>query len=361
MSLNKRFFHRLGKLTGLLPYPAHAFLWRCGRLMKPQPLARLAGITHAGVRATMILGGDSQPRNFVAEKFFAAEPERTGLGRVPLWMLPRRLRALRGSANLTVAVVDRLAAGLMARDEYLVTGELVRTVVDSAPSVRALAAGNPSLRHDVQRVRREGFGCVISRDPADLGLFYRDMLRPHIEARYGDSGIIPELAEMRHAFVRGALLWIVRGNEKVAGAVVLFRKDRLMFWGGIGVARGDATLLKRGATAAVYIHVIEYAARLGLAAVDFGGSRPWLDDGVLRYKMKWRPRLDPRWVTPNAVLLRWPDGDPSVAAMFGRQALICRQGGGFAFVGAGASWPPATVPARPGEWSSANALDPGPA
>ena len=355
MNLRKRIFYRIGKLTGILPHPVHSALWRGLRLAKRQPLARLTGITHAGVRGSMIMAGDPRELEFVLEKFFASAPERVELGRGPFWTLPRRLRALRPTASLTVAILDRLAGGVLGREGYLMTGELVRTVTDSVPRVPALAVGNASLRHDVQRMKREGFGCVLSKDPADLELFYRDMLKPHVEARFGDTA--PGLDEIRHAFDHGVLMWIVKGDERVAGTVLQLRRDRLLLRG-FGVARGDSTLLRRGALAAAYIHAIEHASERGLAVVDFGGSRPWLDDGVLRYKMKWRPRIDPRWMSSSAVYFRWPDGDPSVEAMFRARALICRRDGGFAFVCASGAWPPLTAPVRPGEWPVENAISP---
>ncbi len=349
MRIKQQLGYRFGRLTERLPHPAHVALWRVLRLMKPPELVRLSGTTHAGTRGTMIVAGMVE-RDFVAGKYFAGEPERTGLGRVPIWGLARRLRTLRESANLTVAVLDRAWAARLPGEDYLLAPEWVCLVTDAVQSVRDNPNSTPSLLRDHRRLRSEKFEYVVSHEAADGRAFFDEMVEPHVSARHSDAQL--SLAALQHALRRGALLWIMQEGQRVAGMLVERRAERLWLRN-VGVAGGDPTLLRRGVLAAAYIHAVEYGAKLGCRSVDLGGSRPWLSDGVLRYKVKWRPRLEPRWVSPFGIFLRWPDRDPGVAAMLQAHPLISRRGDAFSWVTPGAAWPPTTVELRSGEWPPA--------
>jgi hypothetical protein len=165
------------------------------------------------------------------------------------------------------------------------------------------------------------------------------------------------LIHLRKTIAHGALLWITRAGERLAGIVVEPQGERLLLRY-IGVRAGDEMWIKRGVIAATYAHAIEHAWRTGRALVDFGGMPPWLGHGLLRYKTRWQVRLDGRQTTTLRAYLRWPDGNPHIAAMFGREALIVPHGGGFAFVAASGAWPPLLVRAAEGEWPAADSVPP---
>ncbi|MBS1522156.1 MAG: hypothetical protein JST50_14235 [Bacteroidetes bacterium] len=50
-------------------------------------------------------------------------------------------------------------------------------------------------------------------------------------------------------------------------------------------------LLSAGATAAVYWFLIPRAYELGCKSISLGGTPPYLENGVLRYKAKWQARF----------------------------------------------------------------------
>ncbi len=355
MSLRQQIGYQASQLTQRLSYPGHVAFWRWARIGRAISLERLTGLTHAGTPGTLLLAGAATQDDYVSGKFFAGAPQRETLGSVAPWVLPRRLRAERAGSNLTVALLDRAVGRLLPARDYVMSPEWNCVVIDTVPEVSALAVGNASLRHDLARKTREGFGCVASTDPAEHRSFFDDMVRPYIEGRHGNRHL--SFAHMQHTLAHGALRWVVGGGERLAGLVVEVRGPRL-FLRYFGVARGDPALMRRGVLAAAYFDAIEYAWKHGCRVVDFGGVRPWLGDGILRYKAKWGARFDPRWPTPAAAFLGWPDGDPHVAAMLRREALICRRGDAFSFVAAGGAWPPELVPVRPGEWPKGNAIAP---
>jgi hypothetical protein len=96
----------------------------------------------------------------------------------------------------------------------------------------------------------------------------------------------------RHGF----LLMIGDGARDVAMAVVVpARGGREALFAVLGVADGDAALVRDGALTAVYAAVAEHARATGAKILDCGGCTPRADDPRGFYKSHWglRPERDP--------------------------------------------------------------------
>lgn len=337
-------FHA-GRLAALFGLPPDSPLWRGPRWFKPVALARLEGTTLAGTTGVALVAGGVKECHYLLERFFAAEPTQTELGRVPVWAMVRRLAARRGEAALTIARLDRVVAPWMLRGERFVRiPEWVASAMPVPEDLEAWSAHSTSRRSDVVRVKRDGLTVQESRDEAELRIFHREMLQPYAGARHGTVGA--SWWQVRRSLARGALLWVKQGDRRIAGVVVEHAGDTLLSRF-IGVAGGDLALLRRGALVGCYVHVLDYARRQGFRMVDFGGSRPSRADGVWRYKEKWGAQPAPRLITVYDFFLRWRPDDPAVAALMADAKLVSRAGDTFFTIDSGAAWPPVLHPLQP--------------
>jgi hypothetical protein len=71
----------------------------------------------------------------------------------------------------------------------------------------------------------------------------------------------------------------------------------------IGVQNADLKLVRKGAVAAVYWYFYQYAIGLGCPKVSFMWSPPFLKNGVLRFKSKYRPTYSPVPANGKGILL----------------------------------------------------------
>jgi hypothetical protein len=92
--------------------------------------------------------------------------------------------------------------------------------------------------------------------------------------------------------------------------------------------------MKKGALAATYFYLITYARQEGCTRIDFGGNRPSLHDGVLRYKRKWGVALSEKSDIPYDHLVRWNRLDGVVADFLSHTSLIFRDRGGLSAISA---------------------------
>jgi len=316
----------LGRLTAKLPPAIDAQIWRYLRLGKPQSLVRLTGTTVAGGVGTMIVGGRDPLEEFLPKQFFVSTPQVDFLGSVSIFQLPGRLRELRATADLTALKLDPVLIRLFFDSDYLRVPEWVRSSMPMPESVDKIASGHNSLRQDLRLIRKHQLGYIESHSEEDLVEFFNTMYRPHGLGRHGPSAQLRSFASVQHAMKRGALLWITCEGRKIAGVVLEFSKRRMIL-AALGAAGGDEGLMKKGALAATYYFSMQYGRSRGCSTVDFGGTRPSLYDGLLRYKRKWGAVIDPKPLNASDTLVWWPILSPSIAAMLKTTPLVFRDRG----------------------------------
>jgi hypothetical protein len=316
----------LGRMSAKLPPALDAQIWRLMRLGKAQHLVRLMGTTHAGATGTMIVGGHDPLEEFLPNHFFASKPEIASLGNVSVFQLPRRLHELRATADLTAVKLDRALINLLFKADYLRVPEWIRSSMPIPDSIESVAAGHHSLGQDLRLIRKHQFSFVESHADEDLVEFFNTVYRAHGLVRHGPSAQLRSFASISCAMKRGALLWIMCEGRKVGG-VVLDSNNGRMILAGLGTVGGDESLLRKGVLAATYYFSMQYARSRDCRILDFGGTRPSLYDGLLRYKRKWGAVIDPKPLICSDTLVWWPISNPSIAAMLKTTPLVFRDHG----------------------------------
>ena len=276
----------------------------------------------------MLVAGAPRWTRYLPNRIFAESPQREMVGHAPIWRLPGVLRRLRAGADLTIARVDRLSARLFFDDDYLVVPEWIGTRLPLPIDVAALAKRNSSVSEDLRKTRHEALTVDVSRDLAELPMFYHRMFVPYTRNRYGDDAFFKGFHQMHRSFRNGGLLWVCSDGKPVAGELFEHRGGTLDLVA-IGVAGGDIAWRQKGAVAALYVHVIDYAQRHGCTEIDMRGARPSLADGLLRYKCKWGAMIYDKLDAPHASLVHWPRLDGVAAGFLADSPLVFRDGDGL--------------------------------
>ncbi len=137
-----------------------------------------------------------------------------------------------------------------------------------------------------------GLSSVLSEDPSDLEVFYHQMFVPYSVARFGKRAVIDTFQQMKTLFTGGFLIFILKNGERIAGVLCRAGKQRLTYFRA-GIMNGDEAMLECGAMTAVYYYMMDYAVKNGLHELDALGSKPFLNDGVYRYKASWGAFAEP--------------------------------------------------------------------
>ncbi len=158
---------------------------------------------------------------------------------------------------------------------------LVNQILNFDNTDDAIKINNKNLK----RVRR--FSFELSNDREDLKFFYETMYVPHIKRRYGEAEV-EHFNDIENFFKNGELIFIKSNNEYVAAQLSEINGDdyRLCRTGAL-----NENIVKEGALVAVYYFSILRAKERNAKSVGFGRSKPFLTDGVLRYKNQWGTRI----------------------------------------------------------------------
>lgn len=286
---------------------------------------------YSGRPWVILMAGSQSVIDNVSHRFFACPPQREVVGSLPLWRLPSTLKRLGASADLVIARVDRLSARLFFRTNYLVVPESIGSWLAVPDDPNKAARANHSLSEDLRRIRREKLALEVSHTQPDCEVFYHAMYVPYMRRRHGELAVVRSLPQMRRAFRRGGILWVLRNGQRIAGGL-FYQRDDVLCPLAVGTAGGDPALTKRGALAAVYFFYIQYAHSRRCTHIDLGGSPPVLNDGLLRYKGKWGARLTAQPQTHYDYLLRWERPNEQVIAFLAHRSLIFRRHGQLAAV-----------------------------
>jgi hypothetical protein len=297
------------------------------------PVAWYTGKTPGGLRMRVLTAGEGQATHYFLGRIFADEPTRTLHGSALLASLPRLLPKLRGEADLTIAEMDHIAARLLFSSDYLRVPSWVTTTLAVPDDVEAVARRSSSTRSDLKLIRDNGLRMEESHRRDDFQSFYYDMYLPFSRQRHGELTIVRPERNMRLNFRDGGLLWILQGNQRVAGGIYECRKG-VMTVVCFGTAGGEYEPVRQGGLAALYLSSAQHAKKVGCTLLNFGLTRACARDGVLRYKRKWGMRFSAEPRMRVELLMRWERPGPCIEEFITHSPLLFRDGRGLSMLAA---------------------------
>ncbi len=279
----------------------------------------------------VLLASAGRAAEILAQQAFQGEARRTELGRVPLWLLAGFVKRNLGGVDLVIVQLDTLAAKLFRPNDCLCVPESLDVGLRVPDEIPSLLKSNHSLKDDMRIVRKNGLTMRISHDESDFEGFYEDSYVPFVNGRHGQDSVPRDKEWLRRQFREGAILWVMRGDQRLGGAVVSSGHGALHFWA-LATQDGDVRHMKEGAIAALYLFVVEHAKAEGCSYVDFGRSRGFLGDNILRYKRKWGMELRAQGDLQSFLFVSWPQWNSTVAAFLASASVVHQDGADLAVV-----------------------------
>ncbi|MFE6916045.1 GNAT family N-acetyltransferase [Streptomyces rubiginosohelvolus] len=221
-----------------------------------------------------------------------AGPVSAADGRPPTWR--RMLRAAhRPTTDLLVLGCSReRVLRLPAARSVVLPFRINMTLGIDAEAVHSSVSGNE--RRQFAKLRRShGWVCEAGTDLSDLEFFYRRMHLPTMASRHGEEARSTDWAVARHALFRhGLVLFVREGDRRVAGVLARLEDGGRTLWMRLlGVLEGAEEHYRSGAVKAVYYLTMEWAARHGVAQVNFSGGDPFPGKGVYQFKRRLHPTV----------------------------------------------------------------------
>jgi len=186
---------------------------------------------------------------------------------------------------------------------------------------------NTTRNNDLRLIRRNEYRFEVTNDQRIIESFYDDMYVPSASHRHGAASIVAPRKHVLKRAQQGELLQIYMENQLVIAGVIYPEDDVLYFlWQGSPSRFQERPA--EAAASALYYFGIRYAFEHGMTAVDFAGTRAFLDFGDFRFKRKWGAMVDDSF-SPNSVLLRPLNNHDNTILMCESIPLIARSDDGL--------------------------------
>jgi len=214
--------------------------------------------------------------SFIEYFYPGAVLEKTG--RIYAWSLRRFARRF----DRTIICMPRYLGFFF--NDGIITVPWVRQVLDLNIPV------TETKNYKNRKNRLSAYEFEISKDPAVLKFFYEKMYLPYVSTRH-DNPLIQDFSKFDY-FLRknGELLLVKKNGQPVGGAFCKIVGDT---YHGTNTGLIDDRFLREDAMSAIYYFEILRAKERNARYLDFGESRPFLFDGILKHKKRWSARVAP--------------------------------------------------------------------
>lgn len=288
---------------------------------------RLEGRERAsGAPLAILFAGQIENKNYLANLAFADSPADQALGRRWLWALlpPVGKRESDGVDLRIIELYESQRRWLRRRFQFFVPIWIGGEV--DLPSRVARQQNSKNSKEDLRRMRKNETTYEVTRDPEAFEDFYSNMYLPYIKNRYGNRAFSMSHDEMAGIYGHSDLFFVKVRGERVAGQILLYENDRVRAWS-IGVKDGDSSYVKAGAIKALDYLLFQHLAERGYKALHMGASRPFLLDGVLRYKRRLGLRVIDH--TARYFSLSFSVGSAGANAFAANNPFIYESGGAY--------------------------------
>ena len=228
-------------------------------------------------------GGSKENMNFLIKLAFGSSYEEHYLGKSWRWQIDRTVKEKGYQCSLMVLEGPESSRKLLRKTCFYIPGWIFGEV-DISDNSSLLK--NSSVQSDLRRIRKNGLDFEIRKETDQLDNFYHNMYVPYISKAHANSAIIMDYDFMVHEFGKCDLLLIKKEHLYIAGCLISYRENEPRLWS-LGVKDANTTYIHDGAIGALFYFAVRHLKELGYKKVNFGLSRPFMNDGVLRYKRKW--------------------------------------------------------------------------
>ena len=237
----------------------------------------------------VLYAGGNQTKNYLINLLFDSSCVENYLGRKGIWKLLRIVKQVGGDCSLVaMEVPQNLRTAFREKNQFYIplwiSGEI--EILDKKPE----CFKKETLRSDLRKIEKNNLSFEVTNDLSHLHNFYWNMYYPYITKRHGNVAFVMSYEAMEHKFKKCELLLIKKGSEYIAGILLVYSKQGVRLWS-LGIKDGSREYISDGAMGALFYFSYLYLRQKGYKKINLGGSRPFLHDGVLRYKAKWDQKI----------------------------------------------------------------------
>jgi hypothetical protein len=240
--------------------------------------------TEPGKSGTLLYSGFSKRKaSYWINHFTGCGAERLDLGRCWCTGACRRSRRVGARPDIAVFEESAVAGAIVKHPSSFRVPEWVDMVTDLSEGPDRIK----KFKTGVRKARENGLRLSTGRSNAKLDFFYRRMYVPYTLVRHSDRAFLYSKASFEKDLAVSELYLLNAPEGAVAGFFVVYESHRRAYLRAMGINDRSGECLQWGLSDALYALTFAELHQRGFTEVSMGGVRPFLNDGLMRYKMAW--------------------------------------------------------------------------
>jgi hypothetical protein len=136
----------------------------------------------------------------------------------------------------------------------------------------------------MRRIRKYNLTPEILTDKEEFDFFNDRLYTPYITKRHGEAAYIDDLSLIWKSSP-SPLLMVIKEDGIIVGGALIKKSGELFHLMRLGLLDGNEEYRRHGVIGALYYFSILEGQKMGCRYVDLGGTRPFLTDGLTKYKL----------------------------------------------------------------------------
>jgi len=135
-----------------------------------------------------------------------------------------------------------------------------------------------------RRIRKYNLTYEILNDYESFSYFNEKLYLPYIKKRHGAEALVEDLNKIWKS-TQSSFLISIKENGIIVAASLIRESGDILYFDRLGLLDGNEEYLRKGVIGALYYFGILEGQKRRCKYFDVGGTRPFLTDGLTKYKM----------------------------------------------------------------------------
>jgi len=234
-------------------------------------------------RKIVYAGYSSIKKNYHVRLLLDGNNHHTFLGWRWYWKIPDLVKS--GNIDIVISEISQYALNHFQSYSGFILPEWAIMRINIDRPIGEICKASVSDFSDVKRlIRKYNLTYEMLTDKESFKYFYDNIYLPYLIKRHGDEALVEDLSDFWKPSPSPFLMVIKENGIIVAGSIVRKSGD-LFYLVRLGLLNGNDEYRRHGAIGAMYYFSILEGQKMSCRYLDVGGTRPFLNNGLTKYKM----------------------------------------------------------------------------
>jgi len=242
---------------------------------------------HSKKKLKVLFCGNRNSLLYLTDLLFFNKPKQKYLGKKLTWNISKILKSYSHLVDLTILKTDKFLLKFFKKKGFFIIPEWISINLDiSKPLNEIIDNFKRNAIRNIDKIKKLDYSYEVTSDLEKFDHFFYKIRQEYFSNRIGEKALPGSISyhDLRCVFDSGKLFLIKKDKKYVAGFLLIQHKNQISphFMGII-----EHPYMDQLAGYALNYYFICWAKEQNFVKINFGLTRPFLNDGSLGFKRRW--------------------------------------------------------------------------